>query len=45
MRTFLVLAFLLMGSLARAQTPTVQYIYDELGRLVGVIAPNGEAAV
>ena len=27
-----------------AQSP-VQYVYDELGRLVGVVAPNGESAV
>jgi YD repeat-containing protein len=28
-----------------AQTPTVRYIYDELGRLVAVIDQNGDAAV
>lgn len=28
-----------------AQTPTVRYVYDELGRLVAVIDQNGDAAV
>ena len=38
-----VLAF--AGSPASSRAQTVQYVYDELGRLVGVVAPNGESAV
>ncbi len=37
-------AALLSTSVGFSQSPTVRYIYDELGRLVGVIDPNGEAA-
>jgi YD repeat-containing protein len=37
------IVFLLAVSLA-AQTGTVRYVYDELGRLVAVIASNGDAA-
>jgi YD repeat-containing protein len=35
----------LMVSLASLTAQTVHYMYDELGRLVAVIAPNGESAV
>jgi len=37
-------AFLAAGR-APAQTGEITYIYDELGRLVGVVDPSGEAAV
>jgi YD repeat-containing protein len=39
----LAVCLLTLSSLPRAQT--VQYVYDELGRLVAVVAPNGESAV
>jgi YD repeat-containing protein len=39
----LALFLLSVSSMPRAQT--VQYVYDELGRLVAVVAPNGESAV
>jgi YD repeat-containing protein len=38
------LAGWLLLSAGQAQSP-VQYVYDELGRLVAVVAPNGESAV
>ena len=52
---FGVLGFLLAGhwnpdsgtydlGLQSAQAQTVQYIYDENGRLTGVVAPSGNAA-
>jgi len=42
----LVLATLTASTIAvSAQTPTVRYVYDELGRLVAVIDQNGDAAV
>jgi YD repeat-containing protein len=42
---FLLVCLLLTeASFPRAQSP-VQYVYDELGRLVAVVAPNGESAV
>ncbi len=44
-RIALVIATVCVASLAHAQTAEVRYIYDELGRLVAVIAPPGEAAV
>src|SRR5579864_9481705 len=34
-----------LGVPAYAQGGTTQYIYDANGRLTGVIAPNGEAAI
>jgi YD repeat-containing protein len=34
---------LLMPGLVRAQTGTITYIYDDLGRLVGVVDPAGDA--
>jgi YD repeat-containing protein len=37
-------ALLYLASVALAQSGPVQYVYDELGRLVGVIAANGDAA-
>ena len=44
-RTF-VAAILAVVSITTGQGQSgVQYVYDELGRLVGVVAPNGEAAV
>jgi YD repeat-containing protein len=42
--TFLALMMAALGGLAYAQG-TTQYIYDANGRLTGVIAPNGEAAI
>lgn len=33
------------SSIATAQTGTVQYVYDALGRLVRVTAPNGDFAI
>lgn len=42
--TFLALMMTALGGLAYAQG-TTQYIYDANGRLTGVIAPNGEAAI
>lgn len=42
--TFLALMLGALGNLAYAQG-TTQYIYDANGRLTGVIAPNGEAAI
>src|SRR4029079_1893372 len=42
----LVLSILTASAIAAsAQTPTVRYVYDELGRLVAVIDQNGDAAV
>ena len=42
----LVLSILTVSAIAvSAQTPTVRYVYDELGRLVAVIDQNGDAAV
>ena len=42
----LVLSMLTASAIAvSAQTPTVRYVYDELGRLVAVIDQNGDAAV
>jgi YD repeat-containing protein len=35
----------LFGVSVAAQGGTIRYIYDELGRLVGVIDQNGDAAV
>ena len=40
---FLMLAAL--GRIAYAQGGTTQYIYDANGRLAGVLAPNGDAAI
>jgi YD repeat-containing protein len=48
LRTFLRACVLLLTAAIvtlSAQTPTVRYIYDELGRLIGVIDQNGDAAV
>ena len=39
------LAFLLVVALrAQAQQPVIHYVYDDLGRLVGVVDQNGNAA-
>ena len=38
------LSSLLLAATLAAQSGTVRYIYDELGRLVGVIDTNGDAA-
>ena len=43
--TLLLCLALLVAGYARAQTGGVTYIFDELGRLVAVVDPAGEAAV
>jgi YD repeat-containing protein len=44
-RSYLAAVILLScGTFGLAQSGPVQYVYDELGRLVGVIAANGDAA-
>jgi YD repeat-containing protein len=40
----LVLGVLTLAATLTAQNP-IRYVYDELGRLVGVIDTNGDAAV
>jgi YD repeat-containing protein len=42
-RTFVVIA-LVLSLAGSAIAATVEYTYDEIGRLVGVYAPNGDAA-
>jgi len=44
-RRIVVCFAVLAGSVAGLSAQTVQYVYDELGRLVAVVAPNGESAV
>jgi YD repeat-containing protein len=41
--SLVLVAFVLSGAVAFGQAP-VRYIYDELGRLITVIDPNGDAA-
>ena len=40
----LLVAMLCLGLTALVRAQSVQYVYDELGRLVAVIAPSGDAA-
>ncbi len=44
-RRIVVCLAVLAGSLAGLSAQTVQFLYDELGRLIAVVAPNGESAV
>ncbi len=44
-RRIVVCFAVLAGSIAGLNAQTVQFVYDELGRLVSVVAPNGESAV
>ncbi len=43
-RCLVVVALLLSSPLVFGQSGPIRYVYDELGRLVGVIAANGDAA-
>jgi YD repeat-containing protein len=43
-RAILVLVLALTTQLVVAQSPTIQYVYDELGRLIAVIDVNGNMA-
>src|SRR5712691_7989364 len=47
LRSLLVLSLALMAhaTLAAAQSPAIQYAYDELGRLVAVVDQQGSAAI
>jgi YD repeat-containing protein len=44
-RRIVACSLLAVTFMAAVSAQTVRYIYDELGRLVAVIDPNGDAAI